>query len=218
MMKVFTKMGIGLGVTALTAFLVFQNLLSGGFMLTLMSNTAFVWILFLAEIGIAVSLSAGLTRFSAGTCSILFYVYAVMTGITFSVLPAAYGISTIFTAFLFAAVLYVCCAILGHTTNVDLTKFSGLLVGGLITLLIVSLLSFFIPALRNSLFISYLGVIIFLFYTAWDVQKLKALYYQTQGTAIAENVSVYGAFELYLDFVNLFLYILRILGGSSRRD
>lgn len=217
-LNVFTKMGIGLAITTVVAFLCYLNLMNGGFMWTLIQNTLFSWILLIAELGIAFALSAGITKFSTGVCTALFFGYSALTGLTFSVLPAAYGVSTVFTAFLFAAVLFACCAIIGYTTSVDLTKFSGLMVAGLLALVITSVLSIFIPALRNSMIISYLGVIIFLAYTAWDMQKIKSFYYSAQGFEVSGNLSVYGAFQLYLDFINLFLYILRIVGGSSRSN
>jgi FtsH-binding integral membrane protein len=115
--------------------------------------------------------------------------------------------------------MFFCCAIIGHTTNVDLTKFSGLLIGGLIALVVATILSLFIPVLRDSLIISYIGVLLFLVITAWDMQKIKQFYYGTQGGmgTLGGNLAVYGAFQLYLDFINLFLRILQILGSRSNR-
>lgn len=215
--KVFTRMGIALGVTALTAFAVYVNIASGGFMYGVLQSGVGSIILLVAQLGICIALSAGLTKFSTATCTTLFYGYAVLTGITFSILPMYYGISTVFMAFVFASVLFFSCAVIGHTTNVDLTKFSGLFMGGLIALVVATVVSMFIPALRNSLVLSYIGVLLFLGITAWDVQKLKALYYQSgsYGT-IQGNLSVFGSFQLYLDFINIFLYVLRILGSRNR--
>ena len=89
--------------------------------------------------------------------------------------------------------------------------------GGLIALVITTLVSMFVPVLRDSLLISYIGIVIFLVLTAWDMQRIKQIYWQVgdSGT-VGENMAVYGAFELYLDFLNIFLYVLRILG--NRRD
>lgn len=219
MLKVFTKMGLGLLVTAVVAFGCYLSLVNGGFMWSLI-NSSVAWIVLLvAQFGFCIALSAGVTRFSPVVCELLFYAYAAVTGVTFSVLPATYGIDTIFTAFLFAAVLYACCAVIGHTTHVDLSKFGGLIAGALLALVITTILSIFIPVLRDSLMISYAGVIIFLAYTAWDTQKIKAYYYSENGYGSSANLAIYGAFQLYLDFINLFLYILRILGrNSSSKD
>ena len=217
--KVFIKMASALVLTAAVAFLGYRSLFTGGILYKLMlgSNFGFIAIL-IVQIGVVIGLSAGLRKLSPAAANILFYVYAAITGVTFSVLPLAFEISTIFTAFLFAAVLFGSCAVIGHTTNVDLSRFSGLLVGGLIALIITSVISIFVPALRNNLIISYLGLAIFLGLTAWDMQKIKRYYYGTQeGTAMRANLATYAALDLYLDFINIFLRVLQILGRNSRR-
>jgi FtsH-binding integral membrane protein len=214
--KVFALMGIGLGVTAAVAFFGYMSLVSGGIVAKLfLSSSAFTWILVLAELGIAFALSLGISRFSTGTCTGLFMAYSVLTGLTFSFLPLEFGVSTVFSAFLFAAVLFICCTVIGYTTNVDLTKFSGLMMGALLALVVTTVISIFVPVLRNSLFISYAGLLIFLAITAFDMQKIKSFYYGTgtDGT-IRSNLAVYSAFQLYLDFINIFIYILRIMGRN----
>jgi FtsH-binding integral membrane protein len=124
------------------------------------------------------------------------------------------------TAFLFTAVLFICCAVIGLTTNIDLSKLGGILFAGLLCLIIVSIVSFFIPVLRQSLFLSYAGVIIFLLYTAYDVQRIRVMYEACRNNSDYLNrFSTYGAFQLYLDFINLFLNIIRIVSSSrSSRD
>lgn len=213
--KVFTKMGIALGVTALVAFLGYESLASGGFMYKMLVNMPFmIWVLFFAQLGACIALSAGLTRFSPTTISALFYGYAVLTGINFSTLPLEFGFSTVFTGFLFAGVMFASCAVIGATTNRDLTQFRTLFLAGLISMVLASILSIFIPVLRNNLLFSYIGVALFLGITAYDTQKIKAFYYGTnEGETIHENLSTFAAFQLYLDFINIFLYVLRILGN-----
>ena len=214
--KVFTKMGIALVVTAVTAYAVYYNIMSGGFMLSILGSGFGMIAMFAIQFGVVTYLSTHLAKMNPSTCTTLFYVYAVITGITFSTLFLVYELGTIFVAFGFTAVMFFACAVIGHTTNVDLTKFSGLLIGGLIALVVASVASFFIPALRDSLIISYIGILVFLGLTAWDVQKLKSYYYQTNGDGtLQSNLAVYGAFQLYLDFINIFLYVLRILGRNS---
>lgn len=216
--KVFALMAGGLAITTVIAALGFFSFANGGIVYNILSVGRFLpIILVLVQFGLAIALSAGISRFSTGTCTALFFVYSAITGLTFSILPMVYGISTVFTAFLFAAVLFVCCAVIGYTTNVDLTKFSGLLMGALLALVIMTVISMFVPVLRNSLFIGYAGLLIFLALTAYDMQKIKQFYYGTaEGDTIRANLAVYSAFQLYLDFINIFLYILRILG--NRRD
>lgn len=220
--KVFTMMGIAVLITAVVAFAGYMSLVSGGFMMqAYMSGAMSIGyiVCLIAQFGICIFLSMRITKMETKTAQILLYAYAAVTGITFAVLPLAFDVATVFSAFAFAAVMFFCCAIIGHTTSVDLTKFSGLLIGALIALVVATLLSFFIPVLRDSLIISYIGVILFLVITAWDMQKIKQFYYGTQGGigTIGGNLAVYGAFQLYLDFINLFLRILRILGSRSNR-
>ena len=220
--KVFTMMGAAVLITAVIAFLGYMSLVNGGILMqAYLSGAVSIGyiVLIIAQFGICIALSMNITKLQTKTAMILLYVYAAITGITFAVLPLAFDVATVFSAFAFAAVMFFCCAIIGHTTSVDLTKFSGLLIGALIALVVATVLSFFIPVLRDSLIISYIGVILFLVITAWDMQKIKQFYYGTQGGVgtLGGNLAVYGAFQLYLDFINLFLRILRILGSRSNR-
>ena len=217
--KVFMHMGIGLALTAAIAFGLYILMASGSSLAYVLYGMPWIsLVLLLVQLGLAIALGAGIMRFSTGTCRALFYGYAALTGVTFAVLPAAYGLGTFFTAFLFAAVLFGCCAVIGHTTNVDLTRFGGLLFGGLIALVIMTVVSLFIPALRNNIFIGYIGLFIFLVYTAFDMQKIRQFYYGVGEGTIKENLAIYGAFQLYLDFINILLYILRILGNSRSKN
>lgn len=217
--KVFTKMGIGLAITAGVAWVGYRSLISGGFMYSMLVNSSWIiWVLCIAQLGACIALSAGISKFSPNVVSLIFYGYAVLTGITFSTLPLTFGVTTVFTAFLFSAVMFISCAVIGHNTDKDLTQFSTLFMGGLIAMIVASVLSIFIPALRNSFVISLIGVLLFLGLTAWDMQKIKSFYYGTNsGDLIHENLATYGAFQLYLDFINIFLYVLKIL-GRNRRD
>lgn len=220
-LQVFTKMGIALAMTAAVAFMGYRSLISGGVMYRLLVNHYQLMMIgsVIIQLGICIGLSSRLTSMSNGTATSLFYIYAGITGISFSVLPLAFQQETIFGAFLFAAVLFVCCLIIGHTTTVDLTRFSGLMIGGLLALVITSVLSWFVPVLRSMALFNYLGVVLFLALTAWDMQRIKQMYYHSgaYGSELTDNIAVFGAFQLYLDFINLFLYILRILGSRRRR-
>lgn len=219
MTRVYLKMGGGLLVTAVVAALGYFT----GFWYNFLMATGTIGYLLLvvAQFGIVIALSSKITTMNPQTASILFYAYAALTGMTFSTLFMAYGIDTVFASFAFTAVLFFSMAVIGRYTKVDITKFSGILMGGLIALFVASIVSMFIPAIRNSLVISYLGIILFLGITAWDSQRISSFYYATNngyGTAGA-NLAVYGALELYLDFINIFLYVIRIVAGNrSRRN
>ncbi|HCY06504.1 MAG TPA: BAX inhibitor (BI)-1/YccA family protein [Erysipelotrichaceae bacterium] len=213
----FTNMAIGLLVSAGIAFMSFQSLINGGFIYSLITSGIGFYVLLFGQLGVAIAFSAGLNKFNPMVARILFMVYSAITGVTFGILPIAYGVTNTFMAFVFTSVLFVCMAIIGKTTKIDISRFSGLLVGGLFALIIISIASMFMNLPGSTLLISYLGVIIFLGLTAWDVQKLKAYYYSTEhDEEMRSKLSIYGAFQLYLDFINLFLYILRIFGNRSR--
>lgn len=222
MTSVYLTMGAGLGITALVAGLGYLNLMNGGWVYSLLASGAYyiaALVTFAVQIGICIALSHGLTTMSQNKAKTLFYVYAAITGFTFTTLPLAFGTATVFTAFLFAAVMYFAAAVIGHYTSVDLSKFSGILIGALFAMVLVSVLAMFIPALADSLIVSYIGVLLFMGLTAWDTQRIKQFYYGTAGNdTLSGNLAIYGAFELYLDFINLFLYILRIFGARSSRN
>ena len=217
LVKVFWKMGLGMLVTAAVAALCyFTNAWYYFYSVTGGLGTILIIAL---QFGVVIGLSSKLTTMKTSTANLLFLVYAAITGFSFSTLLYVYTSASVFGAFAFSAVLFISCAIIGSTTNRDLSQFSTLLMGGLIALLVASIASFFIPALANSLLISYLGVIIFLGITAWDMQRIKGMYYSIGGYGqMAENFAIYGAFELYLDFINIFLYVLRIFGNNSNRN
>lgn len=217
LVKVFSKMGLGLLVTALVAAITY---FTGAFYYFYAATGSIgSIILIVVEFGVVIYLSSKITTMSTSTANILFLVYAAITGFTFSTLLYAYTAGVVFGAFAFSAVLFGSCAVIGYTTHRDLSKFSTLLMGGVIALIVASILSIFIPSLGDSLIISYIGVLVFLGITAWDMQKIKSMYYQVGYSGqLADNMAIYGAFQLYLDFINIFLYVIKILGRSSSRD
>lgn len=217
LVKVFWKMGLGLLVTAAVAAISF--LTNAWYYYYSVTGSLGTILLVVAQFGVVIGLSSRLTTMKTSTANLLYLAYAALTGFSFSTILFVYTSATVFGAFAFSAVLFISCAIIGSTTNRDLSQFSTLFMGGLIALVIASVVSMFVPALRNSLLISYLGVIIFLGITAWDMQRIKSMYYSVGGYGqVAENFAIYGAFELYLDFINIFLYVLRIFGSSSDRN
>jgi len=219
--KVFVNMAIALIITAVMAFGCYYSLASHGFVYQLMTSESggFLGIgLIVVEFVVVIAFSAGIAKFSTSTVKLLMFIYAAITGITFTYLPMYYGVASVFEAFLFAAVLFVCMAIIGNYTKVDLTQFSGLFRGALFAFVILTVISLFVPALADGLFMGYLGLALFLGLTAWDMQKIKAYYYQIGEGTIKENFAIYSAFQMYLDFINVFLFILRILGGGRSRD
>lgn len=218
--KVFVNMAIALGVTTLVAVILGYPIYGTTSIVDRLFTQApyLFMVLIVAEFGIAIAMGAGLSKFSTVTCRVLMFLYAAITGVTFAFLPELYGGQPVFEAFLFAAVLFTCMAVIGNYTRVDLTKFSGLFRGALLAFVILTILSLFIAPLRNNIVMGYIGLVLFLGLTAWDMQKIKAYYYQIGEGTIKENVAIYSAFQMYLDFINIFLYVLRILGNGRSRD
>ena len=221
MVKCFIWMFVGLAVTALVAYvfiatgaiseIMFQATYASGMSLSLVMLLP----LFL-QLGVVMYLSSRLEKMSVITSKVLFIVYSIITGFTFSFLPAIYGLDNMFLAFGFTAVLFGSLAVIGGTMKLDLTKYSSLIFGALITLVIISVVGIFLNIGTLDMIICYAGLFIFLIITAYDVQKIKRNYeYAKNSSEALEKLSIYGALELYLDFINIFLYVLRILGKKK---
>lgn len=213
--KTYLRMALGLALTAIVAFFGFVNLVNGGFIWTLLTGFG-PMVLMLVQLGVAVFFSARLTSMSKTSAMVCFYLYSALTGVTLSVLPLVFDIATIFMALGFCALLFINLCVIGMTTKIDISRFSGIMVAGLMTLCVIGVISLFVNnALFNNIY-NYLGVILFVFITAWDAQNLKRFYVaSTADTRMITNFSMYAAFGLYLDFINLFLRILSIFGRHN---
>ena len=218
--NVYTRMGLGLLLTAIVAYAVHALGLIERLAMQSPGMLGLVYLgVVIVQFVIVFNLSARILKLSTAQAQVMFYLYAAITGLTFSVLLDAYDYGTVGISFAFTAALFFSCAVIGHYTQIDLTRFSTLLFGGLIALVIASVLGIFIPAVRDSLLLTYIGIVLFLGLTAYDAQRLKNIYYTTNGGygQAGANLGIYGAFSLYLDFINMFLYILRLFGNRNRR-
>jgi hypothetical protein len=176
------------------------------------------FLLVIAELGLVFGLSLAITRINSLVALGLFFVYALLNGLTLGVIVLAYanttaGVSGVVTAFLGASAIFAGAAVYGAVTRRDLTSLGGILFMGLIGLLVVMLVQVFLFPGNGfvNLAIGVVGVLLFTGLTAWDVQRIR----QGQVAGInAESASVMGALALYLDFINLFLFLLRIFGAS----
>lgn len=217
MSKVFLWMCIALGITALTAFL---SASSPAFFSMLITQTGKMsllgWVVTLAPLILVFVMSARLDRMSKGTMTAIFILYSVLMGMSLSFIFLAYSSAVIVKTFLITAGMFGVMAVAGFTTKTDLTKFGRIMFMGLIGLIIATLVNLFTKSAMFDYIISFIGVLIFTGLTAYDVQKLKQI-----GTAnMGENdtvtkIAIYGALSLYLDFINLFLYLLRIFGSRD---
>lgn len=214
MQRVFLWMAIGLGITGLTSLLLFKN---EELIYSIASSKALFWGLIIAEFAIVMYLSARISKLSFTTATALFGVYAVLNGITLSPIFFVYTASSIAETFFVTAGTFSAMAIFGYVTKRDLTKLGSLLMMALIGIIIASIVNiFFVKSGTMSLVISVLGVLLFVGLTAYDVQKIKQLFAQAyEDNDDVKKIAVLGALTLYLDFINLFLHLLRLLG---RRD
>lgn len=217
--KTFGLMFLGLMVTFGIAFYL-SNTVSG-WILMYRALTAVPYlhmIILVAELVVVIAMSAMLQKMSPTMAAVCFFIYAVLTGLTFGIIFTAYDVGTLALIFGFTALYFGGMAVFGFVTKVDLSRIRNLLLGGLIALIVVNLLMLFIPGLQVlDRVLCTIGVVIFLAYTAYDTQKLKAYYYGFQGDdAMLKKASIISALELYLDFINLFLYLLRLFGKSNK--
>ena len=211
MRRVYVKMLVAMLVTAATSMYVSSN----EAILQLIFGNSFVTIgLVISQIAVVLVLSGRLNKLSITSATLLFYLYSVLTGVVFSSILLLYTDTSVGMTFLITAGVFAAMSIYGFTTSNDLTKFGSIMFMALIGLIICSVVNIFLKSSGMEWIISLAGVAIFIGLTAWDTQKIKnAAMYATDGTS-AEKLATFGALSLYLDFVNLFLYLLRFFGGS----
>jgi uncharacterized protein len=210
--KVFNWMAIGLGLTGVVAYLT----ASSGIAMQIVASPMLM-ILVLAELGMVFYLSARVDKLQASTATGLFIGYAVLNGVTLSTIFLAYTSSSIAGTFFITAAMFGAMAIYGLVTKRDLSGFGSFLFMGLIGILVASLVNIFFQSSAMSWVISMVGVLVFTGLTAYDVQRIKSIGEQgimTQGEEMIKKGSIMGALALYLDFINLFLMMLRLFGGS----
>ncbi len=201
----------GLLLTALAALWVVS---SPPMQKLVLGNPVMPWVLFIAELGIVMFLSIRLRQMTPAAAASAFLVFALLNGLTLSVIFFVYTAGTIFQAFISAAGMFAAMSVYGMVTKRDLTSWGSFFFMGLIGIVIASIVNVFLHSSALAWTISIIGVFVFLGLTAWDNQKLKMMATAGGGT---ETLAVYGALSLYLDFINLFLFLLRIFGGSNRR-
>lgn len=211
--KIFGTMFLGLLVTALAALFTVTNEV----MYTLVFGTPFMFVMIIAELVIVFVLSARVTKMSYMSAQILFYAYAIINGITLSSIFVVYNIGTVYTAFLTTAAAFGIMALYGMITKKDLTKIGNILLMALIGVIISSVINMFIGSQGFDLLISFVAVGLFSGLVAYDTQRLKGYYYASANDyQMQRKAGIIGALSLYLDFINIFLYILRIFG--NKRD
>jgi uncharacterized protein len=215
--SVYNWMAIGLALTGFIAYAVanmpeVRNVIFG-------SGIVFFGLI-IAQLALVFIISSRIYRMQAGTATALFIVYSALNGATLSSIFLAYAQSTITSTFFVCSATFVACSIYGWTTRRDLTSMGGFLTMGLIGIVIASLVNLFIQSSAISTIVSYIGVLVFVGLTAYDTQDIKNMAMSQPDSIDAGAVrkgAILGALKLYLDFINLFLMLLRIFGGGREK-
>lgn len=206
--KIFLWMFIGLMVTFGVAYYISTN---DNMVYNLFSGSKYL-IVWIAELVVVIWFSARIHKMSSMTAKILFLLYSLLTGLTLSSIFIIYEIGSIVFVFLITAILFLVMGLIGYFTKIDLTKFGTYLLMILLGIIIASIINMFIGSETFSLGLCILGLVVFLGFVAYDIQKIKRMLPMFPNQ---ENLAIYGALELYLDFINIFLRLLQLFGRNN---
>ena len=212
MRKVYTWMTLALVITGITAWVVAH---SPAILQMIMTNKILFLGLLFGELILVWSVSAAINRLSLTTATLLFVLYSVLNGVTMSFIFLAYTYESVTNVFLITAGTFAAMAFFGYFTKTDLSSIGRILFMALIGLIIATIVNIFVKSSGFGMILNYLGVLIFVGLTAWDTQKIKQMLSMAEDTGeTAQKVALMGALSLYLDFINLFIHLLRIMGSN----
>lgn len=212
MRKVYVWMTLALVITGFTAFGIAEN---PGLVYTIVTNRLLFLGLVIGEFALVMAIYGAIGRLSATAATLLFVLYSIVNGATLSVIFLAYTMTSIASVFFITAGTFAVMAFIGYTTKTDLTSFGKMLMMGLIGIILATVVNIFIGSSMLNMIVSYVGVVVFVGLTAYDSQKIKNLLYQVDNMSEeAQKLALLGSLTLYLDFINLFLMLLRIFGGN----
>jgi FtsH-binding integral membrane protein len=220
MLRVYNYMFVGLLLTGLTAWFTFSAAAidtGHGIIFTDVGKTLFFsplrLVVMLAPLGFVLALSFGIQRMSAATAQVLFWLFAAVMGVSISWIFIAYQLASVAQVFFITAASFGALSLWGYTTKTDLSAMGSFLIMGLFGLIIASVVNIFLHSEMIMWVMSIAGVGIFAGLTAYDTQYIKNLYYEGDDGSVASKKSIMGALSLYLDFVNMFLFLLRLFGN-----
>jgi hypothetical protein len=208
MLRVYNYMAGGLAITGLVAWF------AQGFVQQLaIQHSPLLWVLMLAPLGFVLALSFGIQRMSLGAAQATFWGYAAVMGLSMSTIFLVYTGASIAQVFFITAATFLAMSLYGYTTKTDLSRFGSFLFMGLIGIVIASLVNIFFQSAAVTFAVSVVGVLVFTGLTAWDTQQIKEMYSGGDSAVIAGKKSIMGALRLYLDFINLFLMLMQLMGN-----
>lgn len=210
--QVYIWMSLALFITGITALIVANN---NSLIYSLMSNQLLFWVLIIGEVVMVAVLAARIYKLSLATATVMFIAYSIINGVTMSLLFLLYTSESIASTFFITAGTFGAISAYGYFTKKDLSSLGSILIMALIGILIASLVNIFLESSTLYWIISYVGVAIFVGLTAYDTQKIKESIMNSDVNETAYKIALMGALELYLDFINLFIYLLRIFGDRD---
>ena len=214
MRKVYLWMTMALAITGITAYYVAHN---ETLLMAIYTNQVLFWGLVIAEFGLVIGLSAAINKLSLTVATLMFVLYSLINGATMSFIFLAYTASSVTNVFFITAGIFAAMAAFGYFTKADLTSLGKILMMARIGVIIATIVNIFTKSEGLTVILNYVGVLVFVGLTAYDSQKIKRMLLMAPDAGeSAQKLALLGALSLYLDFINLFLYLLRILG--SRRE
>ena len=212
MRKVYVWMALALVITGFTAYGVAN---SPAILQLIVSSKVLFFGIIIGELALVWGVSAAIGRLSLTTATLLFVLYSVLNGVTMSFIFLAYTAESITSVFLITAGTFAAMALFGYFTKADLSSMGRILFMALIGLIVATIVNIFMKSSGLAMILNYVGVLIFVGLTAWDTQKIKQMLLEAPDAGeTAQKVALMGALTLYLDFINLFIHLLRILGNS----
>ncbi|TIO35153.1 MAG: Bax inhibitor-1/YccA family protein [Mesorhizobium sp.] len=216
MIKVYNLMGLGLLITGIAAWGAFQLAVTGDGQLTafgqLIYASAFRWVVILAPLAAVMFLSFRIQAMSVAAAQTTFWVYAGLVGLSLSTIFLVYTGTSITQTFFATAAAFGGLSLYGYTTRRDLSAFGSFLIMGVIGLLIAMVINIFLASSALAFAISAIGVLVFAALTAYDTQRIKEMYFEGDVADVAGRKAIMGALQLYLDFINLFMFLLQFMG------
>lgn len=213
--RVFAIMGLGLAITGLTSYLFAGYLMDNPELIMTIFGSGLRWVVMLAPFAFILVLSFGLEKLSYAAATLVFAGFALVMGISLSSIFLVYTGASIASTFFVTAGMFGTMAIIGYTTKTDLSKMGKILMMGLIGIIIASIINIFLGWETMRFIISIAGVVIFCGFTAYDMQRLKEMSYSNDNSETWMKLALMGALHMYLNFINLFLFLLSLMGGRD---
>lgn len=218
MLKVYNLMALGLAITGVAAYLSFSLAFANG-QITTFGQAIYLsplkWVVILAPLAMVFFLSFRINRMSVAAATTTFWVYAALVGLSLSSIFIIYTGQSVVQTFFVTAASFGALSLYGYTAKRDLSAMGSFLMMGLFGLIIASLVNIFLASSALQFAISVIGVLIFAGLTAYDTQRIKEMYYAADDATVAGRKAIMGALSLYLDFINLFMFLLRFMGNRN---